>query len=282
MAIKKYKPTTPSRRFMVGYDFSNLTKKSPEKSLTMFIGKTGGRNNQWRITSRFRGWGHKQLYRIIDFKWFDKLNIPAVVASIEYDPYRTCRIALLHFVDWEKRYVIARQGIKVGDKVMTWDQWEIKNGVRKQLKDIPDGYPVFALEVTPFTKWKLVRSAGAYATIAGRDELTGHVIVKLQSTEVRKFDGKCYATIWKVGNDEHMNIVVGKAGRQRWLWIKPHILGKSMNPVDHPHGWWEWHSTIGLRKWPKAFNGRRVAPGIKTRQAKKRSNKFIVSRRTKK
>lgn len=281
MAIKKYKPTTPSRRFMVWYDFSELSKTGPVKSLTTFIWKSWWRNNQWRITSRFRWWGHKRLYRIIDFKWYDKCNIPAVVASIEYDPYRTCRIALLHFVDGEKRYVLAWNGIKVGDKVMNGDQSEIKNGSRKQLKDIPDGYSVFCIEVTPFTKGKLVRSAGTYATIAGRDDATGHVIVKLQSWEVRKFDGKCYATIGKVWNDEHMNIVIGKAGRQRRKGVKPHILGKNMNPVDHPHWGGEGHSSIGLRKGPKAFNGRRVAPGIKTRSTKKRSNKFIVSRRPK-
>lgn len=282
MAIKKYRPTTPSRRTMVWYDFSDLTKnKTPEKGLLKFIWKSGGRNNQGRITSRFRWGGHKQLYRMVDFKGYDKKEIPATIASIEYDPYRTCRIALLNYADGEKRYVLARQGIKVGEKVLCGDSAEIKSGSRKQLKDIPDWFTVFCLEVTPMTKGKLVRSAGSYATIAGRDEATGHVIVKLQSGEVRKFDGKCWATIGKVGNEEHMNIVIGKAGRQRRKGIKPRVLGKNMNPVDHPHGGGEWHSSIGLRKGQKAFNGRRVAPGINTRSSKKWSNKFIVSPRTK-
>lgn len=266
---------------MVGYDFSDLTKKGPEKALTVFLGKSWGRNFQGRITSRFRGGGHKQLYRMIDFRWYDKLNIPAKVAALEYDPYRTCRIALLTYADWEKRYVLARAGAKVGDMVMNGEQGEIKIGNRKQLKDIPDGYVIHCLEVTPFTKWKMIRSAGSYATVAGRDEATGQVIVKLQSGEVRKFDGKCRATMGKVGNEEHMNVVIGKAGRQRWKGVKPHILGKSMNPVDHPHGGGEWHTSIWLRKGMKAQNGRRVAPGIRTRHSKKASSKFIVSRRTK-
>ncbi len=281
MALKKYRPTTPSRRFMIGYDFSDITKTTPEKSLTKFLGKTGGRNNQGRITSRWKGGGHKQLYRMVDFRGFDKLNIPAKVAAIEYDPYRTCRICLLHFADGEKRYVLAWSGVKVGDSYVCGDTAEIKAGSRKQLKDIPDGFTIFALELTPFTKGKLIRSAGSYATIAGRDEATGAVIVKLQSWEVRKFDEKCYATIGKIGNEDHMNVVIGKAGRQRRKGIKPRVLGKNMNPVDHPHGGGEGHSSIGLRKGQKAFNGRRVAPGIKTRHAKKWSNKFIVSRRPK-
>lgn len=281
MAIKKYRPYTPSRRFMVGYDFSELTKKAPEKALTVFLGKSWGRNAQGRITSRFRGGGHKQLYRMIDFRWYDKLNIPAKVAALEYDPYRTCRIALLNYVDGEKRYVLAWAGIKVGDVVQNGEEGEIKAGMRKQLKDIPDGYNIHCMEITPFTKGKMIRSAGSYATIAGRDEATGHVIVKLQSGEVRRFDGKCWATIGKIGNEDHMNIVIGKAGRQRWMGVKPHILGKSMNPVDHPHGGGEWHTSIALRKGPKAQNGRRVAPGIKTRHAKKASSGAIVSRRTK-
>lgn len=277
MPIKTYKPYTPSRRFMTWYTFEELTKKEPEKSLVKFIKSKAWRNNQWRITVRFRGWWHKRLYRIIDFKWYDKLNIPAKVASVEYDPYRTAWIALLKYVDGEKRYVIAWDGIKVGDIVMTWPKAKFEPGNRKQLKDIPEGFTIFNLEVTPFTKWKLIRAAWTFWTIMGKDENEGVVYVKMPSGEIRKFDEKCWATIWKVSNEDHKNIVIWKAGRNRRLWRRPHVLWKSMNPVDHPHGWWEWHTTIGL-KYPKSFSGKPVPPGKKTRK-KKWSDKFIVQRR---
>ena len=279
MAVKTYKPYTPSRRFMVWYDFSDITTNKPEKSLTKFLGKTGGRNNQWRITSRFRGGWHKRLYRVVDFRGYDKADIPAKVASIEYDPYRTCRIALLNYADWEKRYVLAWKGIKVGETVMTWAKGEIKAWNRKQLKDIPEWVNIYNLEITPMSKWKLIKSAGAYATIAWKDELQSLIFVKLPSGEVRKFNENCWATIWEVWNEQHKNIVIGKAGRQRWKWKKPHILWINMNPVDHPHGWWEAHTDIWSKKWPKSFSGKLVMPGIKTRNNKKWSNKFIVSKR---
>lgn len=281
MAVKRYRPHTPSRRFAIGYDFSDITKTTPEKSLVKFIGKTWGRNNQGRTTSRFIGGGHKRMYRDIDFKGYDKENIPAKVASIEYDPYRTSRIALLNFADWEKRYVIAWKNIEVGTKVMNGKDSPIQAWNRKQLKDIPEWINIFLLEVTPFSEWKLVKSAGSYATISGKDEATGYVFVKLSSWEVRKFNENCRATIWEIWNEQHKNVILGKAGRMRWLWRKPRMLGKSMNPCDHPHGGWEGHTEIGLKKWPKAFNGRVVAPWIKTRKKKKWSTKFIVSKRTK-
>ena len=281
MAVKTYKPYTPSRRFMVWYDFSDITTNKPEKSLTKFLGKTGGRNNQGRITSRFRGGWHKRLYRVVDFRGYDKADIPAKVASIEYDPYRTCRIALLNYADWEKRYVLAWKGIKVGETVMTWAKWEIKAWNRKQLKDIPEWVNIYNLEITPMSKWKLIKSAGAYATIAWKDELQSLIFVKLPSWEVRKFNENCWATIWEVWNEQHKNIVIGKAGRQRWKWRKPHILWINMNPVDHPHGWWEAHTDIWSKKWPKSFSGKLVMPGIKTRKNKKWSDKFIASKRTK-
>ena len=281
MAVKTYKPYTPSRRFMVWYDFSDITTNKPEKSLTKFLGKTGGRNNQWRITSRFRWGWHKRLYRIVDFRWYDKADIPAKVASIEYDPYRTCRIALLNYADWEKRYVLAWKGIKVWETVMTWAKWEIKAWNRKQLKDIPEWVNIYNLEITPMSKWKLIKSAGAYATIAWKDELQSLIFVKLPSWEVRKFNENCWATIWEVWNEQHKNIVIGKAWRQRWKWKKPHILWINMNPVDHPHGWWEAHTDIWSKKWPKSFSGKLVMPGIKTRKNKKWSDKFIASKRTK-
>lgn len=281
MALKKYKPYTPSRRFMLGYDFSDITTNKPEKSLTKFIGSTGWRNNQWRITSRFMWGGHKRLYRIIDFKWYDKCDIPAKVASIEYDPYRTARIALLNYADGEKRYVLAWKGIQVGDEVMAWEKAPIAAGNRKQLKDIPEGMTVYNLEVTPFSTGKIIKSAGSSALISGRDEATGLVFIKMPSGEVRKFNKNCWATIGQLGNEQHKNVVIGKAGRQRWKGKKPHILWKNMNPVDHPHGGWEAHSPIGSKRWQKSFSGKRVAAGMKTRSQKKWSTKFIVSGRTK-
>lgn len=281
MTLKKYKPYTPSRRYMIWYDFSDLTKKRPEKSLTTSLGRTWGRNNSGKVTSRSMWWGHKRLYRLIDFKWYDKVNVPAKVAAVEYDPYRTARIALLHFVDGEKRYVLAWKTIKVWDSVVCWDQAPIAHGNRKQLKDIPEWVTVFNLEVTPFSSGKVIKTAWSSATVAGKDELLKVVFIKMPSGEVRKFNENCWATLWQVGNDQHKNVVIGKAGRQRRCGKKPHVLGKNMNPCDHPHGWWEGHSSIGLKRWQKSFAGKRVTPGIKTRNSKKSSTKFIVSRRTK-
>lgn len=263
---------------MTGYGFEEITKTKPEKTLTKFLKSKAGRNNQGRITTRSRWGGHKRLYRIVDFRGYDKLNIPAKVAAIEYDPYRTCRIALIYFADWTKRYVLAWKGIKVWDEIMCGEKWLLEPGNRKQLKDIPEGFTVYNLEITPFTKWKMVRSAWSFATITGKDEQTHKVFIKLQSWEVRKFDEKCYATIWVIGNEEHKNIVIGKAGRMRWMGRRPHVLGKSMNPCDHPHGGGEWHTDIAL-KYPKSFTGRPVPPGKKTRNKKKWSNKFIVTSR---
>lgn len=282
MAVKKYKPYTPSRRFMIGYDFSDLTKKTPEKSLTKVVKKTGWRNNRGRVTMRFRGGGHKQLYRMVDFRGYDKLDIPAKVASIEYDPYRTARIALLNYADGEKRYVLAWKGISVGNEVMNWGKAPIKGGNRKQLKEIPEWVNIYNLELTPFTKGKLIKWAWLYATVSGRDEQTKRVFIKLPSGELRKFDENCWATIWEIGNEQHKNIVIGKAGRQRWMGIKPHVLGINMNPVDHPLWWWESHTDIGSKRGPKSFSGKVVAAWIKTRNKKKRSSKFIVSPRKKK
>lgn len=244
------------------------------------LGATAGRNQYGRVTSRFMGGGHKRLYRIIDFRGYDKLNIPAKVSEIEYDPYRTVRIALVSYADGEKRYVLAWKGISVGDNFMTGDQAALTAGNRKQLKDIPEGFQVFNLEFTPFTKGKIIKSAGSYGEIVGKDEALRVVFVKLPSGEVRKFDEKCFATIGQLGNEDHKNVVIGKAGRQRWMGRKPHVLGKSMNPVDHPHGGGEGHAEIGLR-FPKTFSGRPVPAGKKTRSSKKWSNKFIVSKRTK-
>ncbi len=281
MTLKKYVPYTPSRRYMIWYDFSDITTNSPEKSLTMSKKRTWGRNNSGKAVSRSMGGGHKRLYRLIDFKWYDKINIPAKVATVEYDPYRTARIALLHFVDGAKRYVLAWKTIKVGDTVVCGDTAPIAHGNRKQLKDIPEWVNVFNLEVTPFSSGKLIKTAWVYASIVGKDALLKVVFIKLPSGEVRKFNENCFATIGELSNDQHQNVVIGKAGRQRRLGKKPHVLGKNMNPVDHPHGWWEGHSPIGLKKWQKSFSGKRVTPGIKTRKNRKSSTKFIISKRTK-
>lgn len=266
---------------MIGYDFSDITTKKPEKSLTKSLGRTGGRNNAGRITSRSMGGGHKRLYRIIDFRGYDKCDIPAKVASVEYDPYRTARIVLLHYADGEKRYVLGWKNATVGQEVITGEKSPIAPGNRKQLKHIPEWVNVFNLEVTPFSEGKLIKSAGAYASIVGRDELLKKVFIKLPSGEVRKFNEDCWATIGELSNDQHQNVVIGKAGRQRRLGKKPHVLGKNMNPVDHPHGGWEWHSPIGSKRGQKSFAGKLVSAGMKTRKKKKWSTKFIVSKRTK-
>lgn len=236
MSVKTYKPYTPSRRFMVGYDFSDITTNKPEKSLTVSSKRSGGRNHTGRVTSRFMGGGHKRLYRLIDFKGYDKVNVPGKVATIEYDPFRTARIVLVHFADGEKRYCLAWKGAKVGDEIMNGDKAPIQAGNRKQLKDIPEGLHVYNIEYTPQTKGKGIRAAGGFATIDGKDEAEGTVFLKLPSGEVRKFNNKCWATIGELGNEEHKNVVIGKAGRQRWMGRKPKNLGINMNPVDHPHG----------------------------------------------
>jgi len=263
---------------MTGYDFGNLTATKPHKALTTFIGSKAWRNNAGRITTRHRGGGHKRLYRITDFRGYDKLNIPATVETIEYDPYRTCRIALLCFADGERRYTLAWKGIQVGDVVKCGDEGLLKPGNRKRLKDIPDSFNIFNLEFTPETKGKLIRSAGQSWTITWRDEERGLVYVKLPSSEVRMFNENCWATIGIVGNEEHKNIKIGKAGRARWMGLRPEVRGKAMNPVDHPHGWWEGGTDIALT-FPKSFRGKPVPPGKKTRRKKKWSDKFIISRR---
>lgn len=278
MAVKTYKPTTPSRRSMTWYNFSALTTAHPEKSLTISMHKTAWRNNQWRITSRYRGGWHKKLYRIMDFRGYDKLNIPARVAEVEYDPYRTSWIVLLNYADGEKRYVLAWKWVNQWDTVMCWSDAALKSGNRKILKEIPDWFTVYNLELIPQTKGKMIRSAGQSGVVSWRDEEKKIVYVKLPSGEVRMFYETCRATIGIVSNEDHKNIVLGKAGRTRRLGRKPFVLGKSMNPVDHPHGWGEWHTDLWL-KYPKAFNGRPVAPWMKTRSKKKASNKFIAQRR---
>lgn len=280
MSIKTYKPYTPSRRAMTWYSFDEITRRSPEKSLTRWKNKNSGKNHKGETTSRFRGGGHKRRYRLIDRSQADKKDIPAKVVSVEYDPFRTAYIALLQYVDGEKRYVLAWKNITIGETVVCSDKEDIRltSGNRTSLKNIPESFTIYNLEFTPHTKWKIVKAAGESATVTGKDAKTKHVLVRLPSWEIRKFHEDCLATLGELSNEEHKNIVVGKAWRSRRLWKKPANRGKSMNPVDHPHGGGEGRTSIGL-KYPKAFNGRVVAPGIKTRHKKKRSNSMIVSKR---
>jgi large subunit ribosomal protein L2 len=232
MAVKKFKPYTPSRRFMTVADFSEITKTEPEKSLVKPLKKTGGRNNQGRITVRFRGGGHKRLYRIIDFKRWDKAGIPAKVAAIEYDPNRSARIALLHYADGEKRYIIAPEGLQVGQQVVAGPDAPISVGNALPLRFIPVGTVVHAVELEPRKGAKLARSAGTSTQIQGREG--DYVILRLPSGELRKVHGECYAAIGAVGNADHKNIVLGKAGRTRWLGRKPHVRGAAHEPGGPP------------------------------------------------
>jgi len=276
MAVKKFKPYTPSRRFMTVADFSEITKTEPEKSLVKPLKKTGGRNNQGRITVRFRGGGHKRLYRIIDFKRWDKAGIPAKVAAIEYDPNRSARIALLHYADGEKRYILAPEGLQVGQQVVAGPDAPISVGNALPLRFIPVGTVVHAVELEPRKGAKLARSAGTSAQIQGREG--DYVILRLPSGELRKVHGECYAAIGAVGNADHKNIVLGKAGRTRWLGRKPHVRGAAMNPVDHPHGGGEGRAPRGR---PPASPWGWQTKGQKTRKRRKPSSRFIIARRKK-
>jgi len=275
MAIKKFKPTTPTLRYRTVSDFSDLTKKKPEKSLLEPLKKRGGRNNKGRITMRHQGGGHKRAYRRIDFKR-DKLNIPAKVAAIEYDPNRSARIALLHYVDGEKRYILAPEGVKVGDRIEAGEGADIKNGNALPLEKIPLGSMVHNIELTIGRGGQIVRSAGSYAQIMAKEG--NYVTLKLPSGEMRMVRKECTATVGQVGNLDHENIVVGKAGKSRWLGVRPSVRGVAMNPIDHPHGGGEGKSSGGrhpVTPWGVPTKG------YKTRK-KKPSDKWIVRRRAKK
>ncbi|RIH84047.1 50S ribosomal protein L2 [Calidithermus terrae] len=276
MAVKKFRPYTPSRRFMTVADFSDITKTKPEKSLTAPIKKTGGRNNQGRITSRFRGGGHKRLYRIIDFRRRDKANIPAKVAAIEYDPNRTARIALLFYKDGEKRYILAPDGLAVGAEVLSGPEALIQPGNALPLRFIPVGTVIHAVELEPGKGAKMARSAGTSVQVQGREG--DYVILRLPSGELRKVHAESYATIGTVSNADHKNIVLGKAGRTRHRGRKGHVRGTVMNPVDHPHGGGEGRAPRG--RAPVSPWGQQ-AKGLKTRKKKKPSSALIVARRKK-
>jgi len=256
-------------------DFSDITTDRPEKSLTERLHKPGGRNQQGRLTVRHRGGGHKRLYRVIDFKR-NKDGVPAKVATIEYDPNRSARIALLHYADGEKRYILAPNGLKVGDTVMSGAGADIKTGNALALKDIPVGTQIHNIELKIGKGGQIVRSAGAAAQLMAKEG--NHALLRLPSGELRKVHVNCKATIGQVGNLEHENITIGKAGRSRWLGIRPANRGVAMNPIDHPHGGGEGRSPVG-RKHPVTPWGKH-AVGAKTR-GKKPSDRMIVKRRTK-
>ncbi len=274
MGLKTYNPFTPSRRQMAVQDFAELTRNRPEKSLTVGKRSTGGRNNQGRITTRFRGGGVKRTLRKIDFRR-DKDGIPAKVAQIEYDPNRSARIALLNYADGEKRYILCPVKLQVGDTVISGDKAEIKPGNCLKLGDIPEGVEVHAIEMTPGKGAALIRTAGGVAELRAREG--DYVQVKLSSGEIRKLHINCRATIGQVGNLEHMNIVLGKAGKKRYQGKRPHNRGVVMNPIDHPMGGGEGRSSGGGH--PRSPWGQ-LAKGFKTRK-KSKSMKFIVERRKK-
>lgn len=274
MAIRKFKPTSPGRRFMSVPAFDEITKTEPERSLVVPLTKTGGRNVYGRITTRHRGGGHKRMYRIIDFKR-DKDGVPAKVAAIEYDPNRSARIALLHYRDGEKRYIMAPLGLKVGDIVQSGPTADIKPGNALPLENIPVGTIIHNIELEPGRGGKMVRAAGMGAQLMAKEGDYAHV--RLPSGEVRLIRLECKATVGQVGNVEHENVSGGKAGRTRWLGRRPHVRGVVMNPVDHPHGGGEGKAPIG-RKSPVTPWGVPTL-GYKTRR-RKPSDKFIVRRRT--
>jgi large subunit ribosomal protein L2 len=272
MAIRKYKPTSPGRRFQTSSDFKEITRTEPEKNLLLPLTKSGGRNCYGRMTSRHIGGGHKRRYRIVDFRR-DKCEIPAKVAAVEYDPNRSSRIALLHYLDGEKRYIIAPVKLEVGDTIISSDKADIKPGNTIPLKNIPLGSLIHNVELKIGRGGQLIRSAGTYGQLMAKEE--GYAQVRLPSGEVRKILLECKATIGQVGNIEHENISVGKAGRTRWLGRRPKVRGVAMNPVDHPMGGGEGKSSGGRHPctpWGVPTKGH------KTRTNKK-SDKYIVKRR---
>lgn len=275
MGIKKFKPTTPGRRWMTVVSFEEITHTSPYKPLTIKLKKHSGRNNTWRLTVRHQGWWHAQKYRLVDFFGTDKKGIPAKVETIEYDPYRTAFISLICYRDGERRYVLAHTTMKVWDIVVVDEKAELISGNRMEVGNIPTGLKVYNLEFIVWQGAIAVRTAWATATVISQE--WEYTQVKLPSGEVRLVHKKCYATLGQVSNPDHNQTVIWKAWRSRWMWKRPTVLGKSMNPVDHPHGWWEWHSPIGM-KAPKTPWGM-PALGYKTRSRKKTTSKWILKTR---
>jgi large subunit ribosomal protein L2 len=275
MALISRKPTSAGRRFQTATDFAEITRSEPEKSLVVTLKKTGGRNNLGRVTARHRGGGHKRRYRLIDFKR-NKLEVPAKVASIEYDPNRTPRIALLHYVDGEKRYILAPQDLRVGDMVVSSTEADIKPGNALPLQNIPTGTLVHNVELKPGKGGQMARAAGSYAQLMAKEGKQAHL--KLPSGEVRMVPVACRATIGQLSNVEQENVSLGKAGRQRWTGKRPHVRGVAMNPVDHPMGGGEGKSSGGRHPctpWGVPTKG------YKTRKPKA-SDRYIVKHRSKK
>jgi large subunit ribosomal protein L2 len=276
MAIRKLRPMTPATRYYSISAFDEITKNEPEKALLESNKKSGGRNNLGRITSRHRGGGHKRQYRIIDFKR-NKHGIAGTIAAIEYDPNRAARIALIHYPDGEKRYIIAAIGMKVGAKIMSGPQAEIENGNAMPLKNIPAGTFVYNVEFSPGKGGQIGRSAGNSLQVMAKEG--DWVSLKMPSGEIRKFRSDCYATIGLVGNADHENISLGKAGRSRWLGIRPQSRGMAMNPVDHPMGGGEGRSKSGGGGQHPESPWGKYAKGLKTRKRKNQSNKYIIKHR---
>ena len=275
MAVKVYKPTSAGRRGMTGHSFEEITKSTPQRSLTEAVRKHGGRNNTGRVTVRHRGGGHKRRYRIIDFKR-DKFDCAAQVVSVEYDPNRSARIALLEYEDGEKRYIIAPLGLKVGDRVANGELSQLRNGDSLEIRDIPVGTTIHNIELLPGKGGQLVRSAGSSAQLLAKEGK--YAQVRMPSGETRLISERCMATIGQVGNTDHSNVNLGKAGRKRWMGIRPTVRGSAMDPASHPHGGGEGRSPIGM-PGPKTPWGK-PALGKKTR-VNRRTDKFIVRRRGK-
>jgi large subunit ribosomal protein L2 len=274
MGIKNYNPTSPGRRGMTVLTNEELTKKKkPEKALLTYIKSSGGRNNQGRISVRFRGGGHKRMYRMVDFRR-EKAGVPGRVVAFEYDPNRSARLALLHYADGEKRYIIAPVGLQIGDRLQSGPDAEVRIGNALPLVNMPTGTIVHNIELSPGKGAQLIRSAGGSAQVMGREG--AYVQLRLKSGEMRRILGTCLATVGQVGNTDHENVTIGKAGRSRWLGRQPHVRGVVMNPVDHPHGGGEGKSGQG-NPHPVSPWGQKTK-GYKTRRTK-RTTKFIIARR---
>ena len=275
MGIKKFKPTTPGRRWMTSLTYEELTTSTPYKPLMVTLKRHAGRNNTWRLTIRHQGGGHTRKYRLVDFNGTDKKGITAKVETIEYDPYRTAFISLVCYSDWERRYVLAHKDMKVGDKILTNLETPLISGNRMEIWNIPTGLQVYNVEMI-VSQWGIsVRAAGAYATIVSQE--WKYTQVKMPSWEVRLIHKKCFATLWQVSNLDHSQVVIWKAWRARWMGKRPEVRGKAMNPVDHPHGGWEGRSPIGM-KAPKTPWGM-PALGYKTRKRKKTTSRWILKTR---